>query len=348
MKILFAGLEHDQYNPKRGKSFEYNNFYLQLKAMPHEVRFFPFDRILEVGKEKFNEELLVTIEEFKPDLFFAFMYTDEFEPRILDKIKEKTKSVAWFSDDSWRFWNYSRIWAPHFSAVITTYSWMAERYKKYGQSNVIRSQWGANTLVYKPSELQSGERRPEVTFVGGWSKGRGQIVDALKKAGIPVEVFGGGWPEARRASDEEMIHLFGVSKISLALNPPPGFFNKNSLGRIFYSRSREKIRPNFNLYYNFRSWLERGIPQVKGRHFEIPACGGFLLTGPADDLGNFYVPDKEMVLFSNIDDYIEKIKYYLAHDDEREAIAKAGYERTIREHTYEARFREIFRQLGLS
>ncbi|MBS3903235.1 MAG: glycosyltransferase [Anaplasmataceae bacterium] len=348
MKILFTSVKHDQYLPRRGKSFEYHNFYLQLKNMPHEVRYLPFDRILEVGKEQFNKELLREIEDFKPDLLFAFMYTDEFDPDILNKIKEKTTSVAWFSDDSWRFWNYSRHWAPHFSCAITTYSYMSELYKKYGQPHVIRSQWGANTNVYKPSLLENNESRPEVTFVGGWSKPRGKIIDALKKAGIPVEVFGGGWSNARRASDEEMVRLFGISKISLALNPSPGFFNKNSLGRLFFRRSINKIVPDFHLYSNLRSWFDRGTPQIKGRHFEIPACGGFLLTGSADDLENFYEPNKEMVLFSDLNDYVEKIKYYLSHDTEREAIAKAGYERTLRDHTYEKRFIDIFKKLGLS
>lgn len=347
MKILFLSSEYDQYNPKRGNSFEYHNFYLQLKNMPHEVRYMPFDRILEVGRDQYNQELLQIVEDWQPDLVFSFMYTDELNPKILDQIKKKTLSVAWFSDDSWRFWNYSRFWAPHFSYVITTYSWMAERYKKYGQPNVIRSQWGANTTVYQPTVINQDEPRPDVTFVGGWSKPRGQIVEALKKGGVPVEVFGGGWPNARRASDEEMVKLFGISKISLALNPSPGFLNKNSLGRLAYRRSMDKIVPDFNLYYNLRSWLDRGIPQIKGRHFEIPACGGFLLTSPADDLENFFVPDKEMVLFHGIDDYVEKIKYYLAHDEEREAIAKAGYERTVRDHTYVKRFEDIFQKLGL-
>lgn len=347
MKILFAGVENDQYNPRRGKSYEYHNFLLQLKATSHEVEFLPFDRILEVGKEKFNQELLDKVNNWQPDVVFVFMYTDELDKKILDQIKKKTTSLAWFSDDSWRFWNYSRFWAPHFNWVITTYSYMPDLYKKYGQSNVIRSQWGANTTVYKPTEIKSDEKRPDITFVGGWSKPRGEIVDHLKRAGLPVEVFGGGWPGARRATDEEMINFFSTSKISLALNPSPGFFNKDSLGRLFFRRSVDKIVPDFHLYSNFRTWLNRGVPQVKGRHFEIPACGGFLLTSPADDLQSFYEPGKEMVLFDGLDDYVEKIRYYLEHDSEREVIAKAGYERTMKDHTYEKRFADIFSKVGL-
>ena len=46
-------------------------------------------------------------------------------------------------------------------------------------------------------------------------------------------------------------------------------------------------------------------------------------------------------------DLIEKVRYYLTHEDERAAIARAGYERTMRDHTYARRFSEIFKQIGM-
>jgi len=50
-------------------------------------------------------------------------------------------------------------------------------------------------------------------------------------------------------------------------------------------------------------------------------------------------------VFENTKDLIEKCKYYLEHESERVAISKAGYERTLREHTYVHRFRELFQKL---
>jgi len=88
--------------------------------------------------------------------------------------------------------------------------------------------------------------------------------------------------------------------------------------------------------------LPQPHPQIKGRHFEVPACGGFLLTEPAEDLYNFYEYEKEIVIFNNLAELIEKIIYYLNHEEERKRIAQAGYERTLREHTWEKRFSEIF------
>ena len=44
---------------------------------------------------------------------------------------------------------------------------------------------------------------------------------------------------------------------------------------------------------------------------------------------------------------IDKIRYYLKHNKEREAIALSGYEQTLKEHTYEKRFNEIFKVIEL-
>ena len=110
MKIFFAGLEYDHYDPKRGKSFEYTNFYLSLKAFPNaEVVNFPFDSILTTGKRKFNDDLLEEVKKQKPDLLFVFMYSDELSVATLKELKKYTTTLAWFADDSWRFYNYSKF-----------------------------------------------------------------------------------------------------------------------------------------------------------------------------------------------------------------------------------------------
>lgn len=87
--------------------------------------------------------------------------------------------------------------------------------------------------------------------------------------------------------------------------------------------------------------------QIKARSFEVPGCGGFLLTGQAENLGDYYEIGKEIVCFKDMGDLIEKVRYYLCHEDERAAIAQAGYQRTLHEHTYVHRFTEIFQRLGL-
>lgn len=343
MKIFYSGLKYHNYNPKNGLTFEHNNFCLSLASLRGvEITYFPFDRILEVGKEEFNKEILEATKEQKPDLFFFFMLTDELDRIVLEELKEYTTTLAWFADDSWRFYNYSKFWAKHFTWVATTYSWMPELYRKLGQKNVIRSQWAANTNVYKPVELNSLEERIDVSFVGGWSRPREKLISSLTNKGIGVKTFGSGWEDGR-VSDDQMLKLFSASNINLGLNPPPGYFNKNSLGRLFFKKSINRVVPSFCLLDNFNSWFHRGVPQIKARHFEIPACGGMLFTSMADDLDKYYRPGEEIVIYKDVNDLADKVKYYLSHKGEIEKIAKAGYERTVRDHSYEKRFGDIFK-----
>lgn len=49
-----------------------------------------------------------------------------------------------------------------------------------------------------------------------------------------------------------------------------------------------------------------------------------------------------MVLYESEEDLICKCRYYLDHDDEREAIARSGSEKIAEHHTYDVRFNEIF------
>ena len=206
MKILFTGLENERYRPELGKTNEHNNFYLLLKSNPeNDVIYIPFDKILEIGKRAYNQELLDTVKNEKPDLFWAFMYTDELEKDTLDEIKKLTTSVAWFSDDHWRLDNYSRLYAPHFTKVITTWSKANDRYAKYGITNVFRSQWGFNSGIYRAVVVP--DQDIDVSFIGMRTPHREKIINEIRTAGINVFVRGFGWDEGR-ASFDEMLEIF--------------------------------------------------------------------------------------------------------------------------------------------
>ena len=88
-------------------------------------------------------------------------------------------------------------------------------------------------------------------------------------------------------------------------------------------------------------------PQIKGRTFEVPACGGFLLDGRIDGIEEYFEVDREIVVYEDVDDMIDKARFYLEHDAARKAVAEAGYRRTHAEHTYRERFASIFRVMGL-
>ena len=343
MKILYTGLQYNYYNPNQGLSFEHNNFYLGLLNYPGaEVKYFPYDRILEVGKKRWNQELLETVKKNPPDLLFCFMFTDELAIRTLEQIKQLTTSLAWFADDHWRIYNYSRFYAPHFTWSVTTWSRAPAIYGQYKIKNIIRSQWACNTKLWKSLPVR---KEIGVSFVGQRTEERASVITQLREAGINVYTRGWGWPEGR-ASQEDMVRIFSSSKINLNINSTSKSFSLKSLGRLFLKRSGARIVPSFDFINNFRSWRGLSVPQIKARPFELAGCRAFIISGIADDMSRYYRENEEMVFYKNADDLVDKLKYYLEHDKEREQIAQAAYERTLREHTYEKRFEDIFRKIS--
>jgi len=353
MKILYVALKYDYGNPKRGFSFEHYNFYDSLVKMEqekHQIVYFPFDEIMiQKGKMKMNKELLKTTRREKPDLCFFFLFRDEVKKETIKTITQKysTKTFNWFADDHFRFCNFSKYYAPLFNWVSTTDSEAIEKYKKIEYKNVIKTQWACNKALYKPFDLP---KTYEVSFIGQPHSERKDVVDLIKRAGISVECRGNGW-EKGRISQDEMIKMFSQSKINLNLTKSS---NRNSFRSIFSIFLKKELTGQIRItnpkywFRNFQSILAKKRNQVKGRNFEIPGSGGFLLTSNADNLNDYYRDGKEIIVYKNTDEMIEKIKYYLGHNKEREAVARAGHKRTLQEHTYEKRFNDIFKIMGLN
>ena len=69
--------------------------------------------------------------------------------------------------------------------------------------------------------------------------------------------------------------------------------------------------------------------------------GALLMTDWKENLHELFEPGKEVVAYRSSDQCAELVRYYLEHDNEREAIARAGQERTLREHTEYQRTQEL-------
>lgn len=101
-----------------------------------------------------------------------------------------------------------------------------------------------------------------------------------------------------------------------------------------------------NLRYNSRITVT-GHAEFAGPYannmtlFEATGVGALLLTDYKSNLADMFVLDREAVAYRSPQECLEKVRYYLAHEAERESIARAGHERTMGEHTYTHRMREL-------
>jgi spore maturation protein CgeB len=81
------------------------------------------------------------------------------------------------------------------------------------------------------------------------------------------------------------------------------------------------------------------------RLFEATGVGCFLLTDFKDNLDTLFAPGVEVAAWRSVTDCLKLVDQYLADEDARHSIARAGQARTLSQHTYRQRTSEI---LGLA
>ena len=77
------------------------------------------------------------------------------------------------------------------------------------------------------------------------------------------------------------------------------------------------------------------------RIFDVLGCGGFLITNYQAELPEFFEIGKDPVAYESENHLKELCAYYLTHDDERNEIARHGYETIVNNHTYDIRMLQI-------
>ncbi len=77
------------------------------------------------------------------------------------------------------------------------------------------------------------------------------------------------------------------------------------------------------------------------RLYEATGMGPLLVTDDKCNLSDIFEPDREVITYRTVDECVEKILYYLEHEDARRDIASAGQRRTLSTHTYAHRMEEL-------
>ena len=79
------------------------------------------------------------------------------------------------------------------------------------------------------------------------------------------------------------------------------------------------------------------------RLYEATGMGTMLLTDKKDNLGDLFKTGIEVVEYSGPQDLVKKVKHYLKNENERTRIARRGQLRTLKDHTYYVRMKELIK-----
>ncbi len=160
-----------------------------------------------------------------------------------------------------------------------------------------------------------------MVYCSAW---RFRFLEALDEAGVDLALYGGGWQD-----NDQLAHL---------------------------DRGPVKRDTELNQVYNFNR-INLSIHHTATMHQRLTECGlagGFMMITdhPPDrdwePARKYFEEDKELVFFASPVELIDKTRYYLAHPDERAAIAVAMHQKALKSLSCRAaaetlliRFREL-------
>lgn len=100
--------------------------------------------------------------------------------------------------------------------------------------------------------------------------------------------------------------------------------------KVYYSAK-------INLNITLRS-IESGVPL---RIFDIMSVGGFVLSNWQPEIEELFEEGKEIVTFKTPEEMLEKVDYYLHHEEERLQVAVNGYRKVKECYTFEHQLQKI-------
>lgn len=277
-----------------------------------------------------TDDAVAAASRFHPDLVLSLNSVECFGLAQVDALRSMgVRTATWFTDDPY-YIDVTKHIAPHYDYVFTLEEACVPVYREYGCSNVFHLPFGANTAIYSP-QRSGPDAGPDLCFIGSAFRDRAELFDRIAAylQGRSVFIAGYWW--------ERMAH-FGMLEDKIR----NGYWVSPRETASYYNRAKIVI----NLHRSIDDDTNQNVGRVPAysvnpRSFEIGACAAFQLTDVRQNTGSAFIPGQEIATYASPEELIEKADYYLSREEERREIALRGYHRTLREHTYPRRVRQL-------
>lgn len=271
-----------------------------------------------------QEQLILELLASKPALLLVLkgFYFDPGTFVRIRKLRPATVLMHFNPDNSFNTWHFgnSNDWIrksiPLYDAHFTWGEFLIPRLRAAGAKEVFHLPFACDPELHRPLVLSKAdltEYGADVAFVGSWDEEREwwlkEIVD------YPIKIWGNNWHKA-------------------AKNVRSKWQQKEMIGDDFSKVCcASKINLNFIRKQN--------IPAHNMRTFEIPACGGFMLSTRTSEQNAIWTEGKEIACFSSPQELRQMLDQYLADDQARSAMAARANEKAGRQYSYTERARQI-------
>ncbi len=285
---------------------------LRLK-IPHKFYKIPiFSKSFSILPDLYNIAKL-QIEYFKPDILYC-QDLSFFAGSFLKEIKENTNIKLIVGQIACPLPPLSFL--KPFDLILTSFPHFVEKFNQKGiKSHYLKIGFDHRNL----SKINNVKRDINFSFVGGISKHHKSALQTLNYLVLNqnLQVYG-----------------YGANKL-----PFYSLMRKKHCGEkwgldMYDILSRTKI--------SFNRHIDISLNNANNmRLYEATGMGSLLLTDHKENLNKLFEIDKEIVTYSSKEEASEKVKYLIENPIKASEIALSGQKRTLKDHTYEIRMREL-------
>jgi glycosyltransferase involved in cell wall biosynthesis len=280
---------------------------------------------------EYNQIILDCASQIRPDMLLAFKGS-LVETRTLESLRRLRIALYNYYPDTSPFAHdpfLARSIRAYDCVFYTKNFWSSKVPNGLEMRPMVFLPHGYDADVHKPLPLTSRDLEDyghDVTVVASHTSHKEQLLSALVRAmpHLDLHIYGSRWVETSR-SPELKPHIRGFP--------------------LYGSQYAMSIRAA-RICLAIMSGKVQGVVQgdeTSTRSFEIPACAGFMLHERTTELLDLYDEDKEVACFGSVEELASKIEHYLAHPEERAAIARAGHARCVPAYSYDNRMKRILR-----
>lgn len=256
----------------------------------------------------------------RPEVFLALLGCDVDRETVALLRAQGTRTACWWLNDPFQLARSLRQ-AGWYDTYFTNSRGSLDDYRAAGAPGVHFLPFGIDPEVHRPRALEpaeAGRYASDICFAGDWSALREQWLLRLQ-AGFRVRLWG---PWGKKLAPD--------SPLRAALTD--GFFPAEEMVKAFAGAK---------LVLNLHTWFGRWPYGVNPRLFEAAGTGACQLVDRKEEIPDLYrVPD-EVVCVDSLEACERAAERLLAHGRERDAIGTRARQRTLREHTYDARMQEL-------
>jgi len=284
-----------------------------------------FDRLVAwtgVLPSSWEPALYDAAERFDPDLILVIPL-NALHPSMIARLRRDTRAqiVGWFQDHIATFGTH-RFLLADYDALFFKDRHIVERLRDFA---------GMTTAHYLPEACEPSRHHPV------------RLTRAdLEAYGCDLMTYGNLYPYRARLLEgvADQLRLYGE-------RPAPWMTHRlrNAwAGRAVHDDEKIKAVLAAKIVINTSHFGE--VKSANARAFEVAGISGFQVTD-SPGIGEYFVPGEEIIVFKGPKMLSEVIDHYRSRSEQRELIAQRGHERAYRDHTYDVRFKEMFRILGI-